>query len=98
MLNQPVNASSLTTCPRLITAAGERAQEVFRACFDRGLLVRVTGDIIALSPSLIIEESQIDEITSMQPHEISDLVTKRLEEFPGVDRAYVHVEPHDWVD
>jgi beta-alanine--pyruvate transaminase len=42
--------------------AGERAQEVFRACFDRGLLVRVTADIIALSPSLIIEESQIDEI------------------------------------
>jgi beta-alanine--pyruvate transaminase len=46
-------------------AAGERAQEAFRACFDRGLLVRVTGDIIALSPSLIIEESQIDEITSI---------------------------------
>jgi len=42
--------------------AGERAQEAFRACFDRGLLVRVTADIIALSPSLIIEEGQIDEI------------------------------------
>jgi beta-alanine--pyruvate transaminase len=46
-------------------AAGERAQEVFRACFDRGLLVRVTGDIIALSPSLIIEEGQIDEIVTL---------------------------------
>jgi beta-alanine--pyruvate transaminase len=45
-------------------AAGERAQEVFRTCFDRGLLVRVTADIIALSPALIVEESQIDEIAS----------------------------------
>ncbi|MFN3520715.1 MAG: aspartate aminotransferase family protein [Phenylobacterium sp.] len=43
-------------------APGERAMEAFRASFDRGLLVRVTGDIIALSPSLIIEEAQIGEI------------------------------------
>jgi len=25
-------------------------------------------------------------------------IIKTLEEFPGVDRAYVHIEPHDWVD
>jgi divalent metal cation (Fe/Co/Zn/Cd) transporter len=31
-------------------------------------------------------------------HAISDEVILRLEEIPGVDRAYVHVEPHDWVD
>jgi hypothetical protein len=31
-------------------------------------------------------------------HAISDEVVLRLEEFPAVDRAYVHVEPHDWVD
>ena len=36
--------------------------------------------------------------TLNEVHEISDQVIKRLEEFPGVDRAYVHVEPHDWVD
>jgi beta-alanine--pyruvate transaminase len=41
---------------------GERGQEVFTACFERGLLVRVTGDIVALSPALIIEPAQIDEI------------------------------------
>jgi beta-alanine--pyruvate transaminase len=41
---------------------GERAQEVFTACFERGLLVRVTGDIIALSPPLIIERGHVDEI------------------------------------
>ncbi|PVM87461.1 aspartate aminotransferase family protein [Caulobacter endophyticus] len=39
-----------------------RAMEAFEAAFDQGLLVRVTGDIIALSPPLIIEESQIDQI------------------------------------
>ena len=36
--------------------------------------------------------------TLNEVHEISDAVIRRLEEFPEVDRAYVHVEPHDWVD
>ncbi len=36
--------------------------------------------------------------TLNEVHEITDLVIKRLEAFPGVDRAYVHVEPHDWED
>ncbi|MCW5647322.1 MAG: aminotransferase class III-fold pyridoxal phosphate-dependent enzyme, partial [Sphingopyxis sp.] len=39
-----------------------RAMELFHACFDNGLLVRATGDIIALSPPLIVEKNQIDEI------------------------------------
>jgi beta-alanine--pyruvate transaminase len=39
-----------------------RALEVFRKCFDAGVLVRVTGDIIAFSPPLIIEKAQIDQI------------------------------------
>jgi cation diffusion facilitator family transporter len=36
--------------------------------------------------------------TLNEVHEISDAVIKRLEEFPAVDRAYVHVEPKDWID
>ena len=43
-------------------APGKRAMEVFHAAFDSGLLIRVTGDIIALSPPLILEKSHIDEI------------------------------------
>lgn len=39
-----------------------RATELFQAAFDNGLLVRATGDIIALSPPLIVERAQIDEI------------------------------------
>lgn len=43
---------------------GRRAFDVFQTCYDEGLLIRVTGDIIALSPPLIISEAQIDEIVS----------------------------------
>ena len=43
-------------------APGKRAAEVFQMCFDEGVLVRVTGDIIALSPPLIISPEQIDEL------------------------------------
>lgn len=39
-----------------------RATEAFETCFDQGLLVRVTGDIIALSPPLILEREHIDRI------------------------------------
>ncbi|OLP46280.1 aspartate aminotransferase family protein [Rhizobium oryziradicis] len=44
---------------------GKRAYDVFVDCFEKGLLIRVTGDIIALSPPLIIEKSQISDIVSI---------------------------------
>ena len=40
----------------------DRAVKVFGRCFDTGLLTRSTGDIIALSPPLIIEEAHVDRI------------------------------------
>ena len=43
-------------------APGSRAFDVFVDCFKRGVLIRVTGDIIALSPPLIIERAQIDTL------------------------------------
>ena len=43
-------------------APAKRAYEVFVDCWQRGLLVRTTGDTIALSPPLIIEPAQIDQI------------------------------------
>jgi len=42
--------------------AGKRAYEVFLDCYQSGVLVRWTGDILALSPPLIVEEGQIDQI------------------------------------
>ncbi|MBV8877548.1 MAG: aspartate aminotransferase family protein [Gammaproteobacteria bacterium] len=41
---------------------GARGFEVFARCFERGVLVRQTGEVIALSPPLIIEKPQIDQI------------------------------------
>ncbi|GGB95271.1 aspartate aminotransferase family protein [Oxalicibacterium flavum] len=42
---------------------GARAYDVFQRAFhEKGLLLRVTGDIIALSPPLVIERAQIDEL------------------------------------
>ena len=46
-------------------APGARAYEVFVKCFEAGLLVRVTGDIIALSPPLIVEKEQILRIAAI---------------------------------
>ena len=43
-------------------APGARAMETFHRCFDQGLLIRVTGDIVALSPPLIVEKGHIDRI------------------------------------
>jgi beta-alanine--pyruvate transaminase len=43
-------------------APGTRAYDAFVAAFEAGLLIRVTGDIIALSPPLIITRAQIDEL------------------------------------
>jgi beta-alanine--pyruvate transaminase len=43
-------------------APGTRAFDAFVRCFERGVLVRVTGDVIAISPPLIIEEEEIARI------------------------------------
>ena len=46
-------------------APGSRGFDTFVRCFERGVLIRVTGDTIALSPPLIIDRSQIDELTGV---------------------------------
>jgi beta-alanine--pyruvate transaminase len=43
-------------------APGRRALEAHIKCFEAGVLVRFTADIIALSPPLIIERAQIERI------------------------------------
>jgi beta-alanine--pyruvate transaminase len=53
-------------------APTKRAMELFHACFDNGLLVRATGDIIALSPPLILGKAHIDEMFG----KIGDLLTQ----------------------
>ena len=43
-------------------APGRRAYEAMVRCFEAGVLIRVTGETIALSPPLIIEKAQIAQI------------------------------------
>jgi beta-alanine--pyruvate transaminase len=40
----------------------KRAFSAFLKAYEAGLLIRTTGDIIALSPPLIIEKAEIDQI------------------------------------
>ena len=40
----------------------KRAVDCFLDCYENGLLIRTTGDIIALSPPLILEREHIDRI------------------------------------
>lgn len=50
-----------------------RAFECFLRCFEKGLLIRTTGDIIALSPPLIIEKHHIDQLVEMLSDVLRDL-------------------------
>ncbi len=43
-------------------AVGTRGFKAFTKAFELGLMVRQSGDAIAMSPPLVIEKSQIDEI------------------------------------
>jgi beta-alanine--pyruvate transaminase len=45
-------------------APGARAYETFVRCYQKGVLIRYTGDILAFSPPLIVDEKQIEEIFS----------------------------------
>jgi beta-alanine--pyruvate transaminase len=54
-------------------APTKRATELFHQCFDNGLLVRATGDIIALSPPLIIEKDHINQIINMLSKQLNKL-------------------------
>jgi beta-alanine--pyruvate transaminase len=41
---------------------GARAYEAFKRAFAQGILIRVTGDIIALSPPLVLQKQHVDEL------------------------------------
>lgn len=54
-----IGAIELESIPGKPTA---RAFEAFLKCYEKGVLIRTTGDIIALSPPLIVEKKHIDQI------------------------------------
>ncbi len=51
-----------------------RAYQVFTECYRRGVMVRFTGDIIAVSPPLIISREQIDTLVGTLGEVIRELV------------------------
>lgn len=55
-------------------APGKRGMEACIKAYEAGLMIRVTGDIIALSPPLVLEKSHIDQMV-----EITSNVIKALE-------------------
>jgi len=63
-----VGGIELTPRPGAPTA---RAFDVFLDCYAAGVMVRTTGDTVALSPPLIISREQIDQIVSTLRNAIS---------------------------
>ena len=43
-------------------APTKRAFAAFLAAYEKGILIRTTGDIIAMSPPLIVSKSEIDQL------------------------------------
>ena len=43
---------------------GARGYDVFLRCFDDGVLVRQTGDTLALAPALIVDDGEIDRMVA----------------------------------
>jgi beta-alanine--pyruvate transaminase len=56
-------AAGIELEPRL-DAPGARAYELFVDCFEQGVLIRAAGDIVVLSPPLIVTPEHIDQIVT----------------------------------
>ncbi len=54
-------AAAIEVAPRN-HAVGTRGSEAFGAAFDRGVLVRATGDTIAVAPPLVVGDDEIEMI------------------------------------
>jgi beta-alanine--pyruvate transaminase len=52
---------------------GARARDLFVKCYEKGLLVRYTGNNIALSPPLILDENHIDEIITKMSEALNEI-------------------------
>jgi beta-alanine--pyruvate transaminase len=65
-----IGAIELTPRPG---APAARGYDAMVAAFEAGLLMRVTGDIIALSPPLIVESKHIDQIVTTLRKVLSSL-------------------------
>ena len=63
-IDGPDAAGAVEVAPRK-GAPGARAFDLFLKCFENGLLMRQTGETVALSPPLIIDTDQIGQIVDI---------------------------------
>lgn len=54
-------------------AVGARAYDAMVKAWDKGMMIRITGDIIALSPPLIVEESEIAQMMDILRDVLTEL-------------------------
>jgi beta-alanine--pyruvate transaminase len=54
-------------------APGERGYEAMVKAYERGTMIRVTADIIALSPPLITEKKHIDQMVETLRDTLADI-------------------------
>ncbi|MEP5378881.1 MAG: aspartate aminotransferase family protein, partial [Hyphomicrobiales bacterium] len=59
--------------PREGEAPGARGNDAMKRAWDEGLMIRVTGDIIALSPPLIITEPEVKKLFETLSNVLRDL-------------------------
>lgn len=52
-----------------------RAQDIFDRCFDKGLLLRYTGNTIPMSPPLVSEKKHLDQIVDTLRDAINESAT-----------------------
>jgi len=55
---------------------GARGYQALVRAFERGVLVRTTGDVIAMSPPLIISKEQIDELVGTLASVLREMATQ----------------------
>ena len=48
----------------IVGLPGKRAYNIFLDCFERGVLLRIAGDNLVLSPPYIVETSHIDQMVT----------------------------------
>ncbi len=83
------------------SATKEEVQEFIKAAESVPGVIRVhhiMSDYVGPKLMLDLHINVDGNKTLNETHEITDMVIKRLEEFPVVDRAYVHAEPDGWQD
>jgi beta-alanine--pyruvate transaminase len=52
---------------------GERAYDAMLAGCEKGVMLRITADTIAMSPPLIVTEAQIDEMVGLLGEVLDEL-------------------------